>query len=239
MLDASELVSRLVLMGNKHAEFVSSKTPGRRSNGLRHPHSWSIVDEVDCVQWMKEQLNFYPEHLAYPYFYKAPENWAPEIILFPIDFAPALPYKGFEELRFAPGWGDEKSNDRWAYTLLWWLDNKYNFNEKILQQNLEDYFTGLTRRRAVADQLDMSQFTPAKAQVQKIKTGTNDYATYTATMQIFDAQVTKKPGTLHIKIHLKKSADANRTILLFEVSAFPFEEQVWQQLDSINNNSKF
>jgi pimeloyl-ACP methyl ester carboxylesterase len=50
-LAASELVSRLLLNGNNKAEFMTSKTRGYRSGGLRHPHSWSIVDEVELVQW--------------------------------------------------------------------------------------------------------------------------------------------------------------------------------------------
>jgi pimeloyl-ACP methyl ester carboxylesterase len=236
MLDASELVSRLVLAGNNSAEFIASKQPGRRSNGYRHPHSWSIVDEVDLVQWAKEKLNFYPDHIKKPYSYKAPENWSSEVILFPIDFAPALAYKGFEDLRFAPGWGDEKSNERWAYTLLWWLDDNYTFDEKILQQNLESYFTGLTRRRAVADKLNMQTFTNAKAQVKKTGTDNNDISTYTATVNIFDAQVTKKPNVLYIKIHIKNCLDKSNTILLFEVSALPSDKPVWQQLDKLNTD---
>ena len=50
-LSASELINRLMLMGNERAEFIISKQPGMRSNGMRHPHSWSIVDEVECIQW--------------------------------------------------------------------------------------------------------------------------------------------------------------------------------------------
>jgi hypothetical protein len=48
---ASELINRLMLMGNERAEFMTAKQPGMRSNGMRHPHSWSIVDEVECIQW--------------------------------------------------------------------------------------------------------------------------------------------------------------------------------------------
>lgn len=50
-LDASELINRLLLQGNENAEFITSKQPGYRSSGLRHPHSWSIVDEVELIQW--------------------------------------------------------------------------------------------------------------------------------------------------------------------------------------------
>jgi pimeloyl-ACP methyl ester carboxylesterase len=49
----AELINRLVLMGNNKAEFMQSYKTGYRSNGQRHPHSWSIVNEVEFIQWMK------------------------------------------------------------------------------------------------------------------------------------------------------------------------------------------
>ncbi len=236
MADASELINRLVMEGNKKAAFVASKLQGQRSNGQRHPHSWNIVDEINLVQWIKEQLHTYPDHLENQYVYTAPETWRPEMILFPIDFAAALPYKGFEELRFAPGWEDAASDGKWAYTILWWMDDAYSFNENILQQNIETYFTGLTKRRAVAEKLDMSAYTPARAQVQKVKTVAGDIATYTATAAIFDAQVTKKPGTLYFKIHLKDCPDKTKTMVLFEVAGNPYSGNAWLQLDKINDD---
>jgi pimeloyl-ACP methyl ester carboxylesterase len=50
----AELINRLVLMGNHRAEFMQSFKTGYRSNGQRHPHSWSIVDEVECIEWIKK-----------------------------------------------------------------------------------------------------------------------------------------------------------------------------------------
>ncbi|MGD1045062.1 MAG: alpha/beta hydrolase [Bacteroidota bacterium] len=52
----SELIRRLLAMGNKKAEFMQSYQTGYRSNGRRHPHSWSIVNEIECVQWIKGLL---------------------------------------------------------------------------------------------------------------------------------------------------------------------------------------
>lgn len=52
----SELINRLLLLGNKEAEFIQSFGTGYRSNGQRHPHSWSIVDEVECIMWMKRLI---------------------------------------------------------------------------------------------------------------------------------------------------------------------------------------
>ena len=52
-LATSELINRLLLMGNSKAEFMQTFQTGYRSNGQRHPHSWSIVDEAEFIQWMK------------------------------------------------------------------------------------------------------------------------------------------------------------------------------------------
>ena len=52
----SELINRLLLLGNDKAEFIQAYKTGYRSNGQRHPHSWSIVDEVECIMWMKRLL---------------------------------------------------------------------------------------------------------------------------------------------------------------------------------------
>ena len=49
----AELINRLVLMGNQKAEFMQTFQTGYRSNGQRHPHSWSIVNEVELIHWMK------------------------------------------------------------------------------------------------------------------------------------------------------------------------------------------
>jgi len=53
---SAELINRLVLMGNKRAEFMQSFKTGYRSNGQRHPHSWSIVDEKELIVWMEKLL---------------------------------------------------------------------------------------------------------------------------------------------------------------------------------------
>lgn len=55
-LASSEMINRLLLMGNENAEFMPAKQPGYRSSGFRHPHSWSIVDEVELIQWVEDCL---------------------------------------------------------------------------------------------------------------------------------------------------------------------------------------
>lgn len=53
----SELINRLLLLGNKQAEFIQTFQTGYRANGQRHPHSWSVVDEEECVKWIQGLLN--------------------------------------------------------------------------------------------------------------------------------------------------------------------------------------
>ena len=35
-------------------EFITTESRGYRANGNRHPHSWSIVDIGDLIQWMTQ-----------------------------------------------------------------------------------------------------------------------------------------------------------------------------------------
>ncbi len=49
---SSELINRLRKMGNERAEFMQTYQTGFRRNGQRHPHSWSIIDAEECVQWI-------------------------------------------------------------------------------------------------------------------------------------------------------------------------------------------
>ncbi len=53
----SELINRLLLMGNNRAEFIQTFQTGYRKNGKRHPHSWSIIDETECIEWIGSLLN--------------------------------------------------------------------------------------------------------------------------------------------------------------------------------------
>src|SRR5689334_9492619 len=58
-----------------------------------------------------------------PYHLPIPENWGIERFSIPISFAPTIPYKGVEDIRFTPGWGKAGSEEYWTYSFLWWLDD--------------------------------------------------------------------------------------------------------------------
>jgi hypothetical protein len=56
-LDQTAMINDLHHMGNDRAEFISALGKGYRSNGMRHPHSWSIVEPVDCISWIMKCVN--------------------------------------------------------------------------------------------------------------------------------------------------------------------------------------
>ena len=50
-LDLAAFINELHISGNEYAELILTDNKGFRTNGDRHPHSWSIVDENELVQW--------------------------------------------------------------------------------------------------------------------------------------------------------------------------------------------
>jgi len=55
--DQTAMIVQLQLMGNNRAEFIDALGKGYRLDGTRHPHSWSIIEPVDCVAWMLKCIN--------------------------------------------------------------------------------------------------------------------------------------------------------------------------------------
>ncbi len=53
-LDGSCMINELVLLGNKSAELILTKNKGyRKPNHRKQPHSWSIIDEEELIQWLQ------------------------------------------------------------------------------------------------------------------------------------------------------------------------------------------
>ena len=50
-LDMAAFINAVRLMGNTEAELITTTDKGYFPDGRRHPHSWSIVDEKELVEW--------------------------------------------------------------------------------------------------------------------------------------------------------------------------------------------
>jgi len=52
LMVSTELINYLYHNGNKDAEIIITQNKGYRPNGMRHPHSWSIIDADELIKWI-------------------------------------------------------------------------------------------------------------------------------------------------------------------------------------------
>ena len=235
MPDGSELISRLLLAGNDKAEFVTARQ-GHRSNGTRSPNALSIVDEIECMQWLKKSLDidiFDPATWVAPYKLDIPSGWSTERFPFPFDFAPQIPYKGMEELRFAPGWADGAGEEHWAYVYLWWLEGRPQLTAEVLATHLQHYYDGLIGRNIIPRNIPKEKLAPVKASLKAIATAAGDKATFAGIVAMLD-YLTQTPMTLNVVIHWKDMHAPDHSAVFFEVSPRPLNHRIWLQLNELN-----
>lgn len=231
----SELIKRLLLLGNNQAEFVMAHR-GIWNNGIRDPQALSIVNEVECIQWLKKSLNIFdPNTWIRPYKLLLPEGWNSEILRFPIEFAQQIPYKGVEELRFPPGWADPKNEEHWSYAFLWWVEDSIVPTTSNLQKHLKEYYSGLVGRNMVRRNIPQSKAVPVQITLKEDRKTIGDKATYRGviTMLNYHMQV---PITLNCVIHVKDCGSCKYTPILFELSPKGFSHPIWKKLGMINKS---
>jgi len=239
MPDASEMVKRMLLAGNNEAEFVSSKQPGMRSTGLRSPYAWSVVDEVDCIQWIKKELKiFNPQTYSPKYLLPIPKGWQTEVFALPPDFAKQISLKGVEDLRFFAGWGDPNSEEHWSYAFLWSLDGKPDIEARLLQDNLKILYTGLIGRNIVPRKIPKEKIFPVEVNIQAVKTVAGDIKTFAGTVHMLD-YINQMPMILNLRIHVKDCPDQIHSTILFEVSPKQADHPNWLLLDQLNKDFNF
>ncbi len=151
------------------------------------------------------------------YTLPVPKGWTTELFMIPISFAPSIPYKGVEDIRFTPGWGNAQSNEYWAYAFLWSLEGTPEINAEIIQRNLSAYYAGLIASNIESRKILAEKIFPPKVAIEKTKTDAGDIETFSGSIYMFD-YMQQKPVTLHCMIHLKSCSDKNRTFLFHEIS---------------------
>lgn len=173
-----------------------------------------------------------------PYHLPIPDKWTFERFLIPISFAPEIPYKGVEDIRFSPGWADNKSDEYWSYTFLWWLDGKPEMSADIIAANLKAYYTGLmkinidTKKHPIPSEQLM-----AITAFQKTTTAEGDLQTYTGTVQMMD-YMQLKPISLNCVVHFKECTAENKTVVFHELSSQPFTHKIWSDFKMIREGFK-
>lgn len=167
----------------------------------------------------------------------APKDWKSERIDFPLGFAPKINYEGFEELRFAPGMFDPKSESYFTYTFFWWIKEQ-NITPQQLEKDLVNYFQGLTSAvgKSKGQDYDLSK---VKAKVTLMENKTKlPYKTknYQAVVDTYDAFASKNLLTLNMEITIFNCETAKRTVSFFSVSPKPKNEAIWKQMQEIRDS---
>jgi hypothetical protein len=167
-----------------------------------------------------------------PYHLSTPQRWGIERFLIPISFAPEIPYKGVEDVRFTPGWGDVKTDEYWTYAFLWYLDGAPDVDAKTIANNLKAYYTGLIEINRESYKVPVEKLIPVLTSFEEMPTDKGDTKTFTGTIKMLD-YMQHKPITLHCIAHLKSCRDDNKTILFYELSPKPFTHSNWVDLNQL------
>jgi hypothetical protein len=233
--EGTELASRLLASGNTNAELIMAKQPGKNSRGIRSTNALSIVDEVDCIHWIKNKLGIFDPNTTIPSYYLfTPPGWTEERFPIPIDFAPQIRQKGVEDVRFAPGWADPKSDEYWSYAYLWWLDGIKEFDAATLQGYIKDYYNGLVTRNVSERNIPRHKVIPTEVIIRNINAAPGDRRSFEGTVRMLD-YMTQQPMVLHYKIRVKHCTGQDRTAVFVELSPKVYTHAVWMDLDKISN----
>ena len=173
-----------------------------------------------------------------PYSLAIPKDWGVERFTVPPTFAPQILYKGIEDIRFTPGWGNSKSSEYWSYAFLWFLDSAQNVSSKSLEANLKNYYSGLIKVNLDPKKIPATGIMETKVKVQKIKTDHGDLGTFSATVEMLD-YMQLKPIILNSVIHFRQYKQLNKTIVFYELSPKPFSDNVWLSLNQLWDNFSY
>ncbi|HEY0060168.1 MAG TPA: hypothetical protein VGB56_13615, partial [Flavisolibacter sp.] len=201
----------------------------------RSTNALSIVDEVDCIHWIKNKLDIFdPNTTVPPYNLFTPRGWTEERFPIPIDFAPQIGQKGVEDVRFAPGWADPKSDEYWSYAYLWWLEGIKDFDAATLQNYLKDYYNGLVTRNVSERNIPAGKVIPTEIAIKRIKAAQGDKSTFEGSISMLD-YMTQRPMVLHYRVRVRHCAAQDRTAVLVELSPKVYTHAVWMDLEKISN----
>jgi hypothetical protein len=176
-----------------------------------------------------------PVKQAAEYKFEVPKGWATEKIPFPIVFAPQIPYKGFEVLRFTPGWEFTTSEEHWSYSFLWWLDGDIKLDTAVLKEHLSNYYFGLLSQNTRQRHIPANKVIHPTTTITRAKTENGDAETYTGTITMLDYLDLSFP-VLTLKCVIHKKVCKTHTGILFEISPQPFGHKVWQQLNHLETS---
>jgi len=170
-----------------------------------------------------------------PQLLKQPVNWQFERFSLPPEFAPNIPYKGVEELRFSPGMFVKDTTTYFTYAFVAELDNVRSVSQDDIQNYLLDYFKGLCASTAKQRHLSIDT-SKIGVTIEKKQNAGND-AFYDATLNIFGVFTDGAPVKLNMEIEVMDDK-VSKIYLVFIASPHDKTDNVWKELHSIQKEFK-
>lgn len=155
------------------------------------------------------------------YLLNTPTNWTIERFDLPPVFAPGLPIKGTEDIRFSPGWSKRDNENYWSYCYLWTLQSGEPLTQADLETCLKFYYTGLVRSNLT----DTAHLIPVTIKLHRIPNVAPGRKAFKGEIHMLD-YMSKQPIILNLKIHQKNN------FIFFEVSPLPYANKIWVVMDS-------
>jgi hypothetical protein len=166
-----------------------------------------------------------------------PAGWTTETFPIPIEFAPQIAYSGEEHIRFAPGWGDPKSEDLWTYCFLWWIKPDSKVSKESLEKDIQAYYSGLVGRNIVSRKIDAAIVVPTTASFQEATAQKGDRKTYEGSVKMLD-YLSLRPITLNINVHVIPCDQQGNLGVFFAISPQAKTHALWKQLNSVREGFK-
>lgn len=165
--------------------------------------------------------------------YDTPKGWRSETVRVPLAFAPGMKMRGMNELRFAPGMFDAKSELFFTYVFAMTLEPDQPLTEELIQQELLTYYRGLARAVGKATDDEVAKFSlktkrsaePASAPPTATKT-----TEYRGKLTWIEPFATKQSQELHLEIQSFGLADSQRNYLFVCVSPQEPSNDVWKKM---------
>jgi len=160
-------------------------------------------------------------------------TWRKETVQIPPRFAPEINYKGFEDIRFAKGWGKLDSDGFLTFAFAWDVNLNSKPTTTLFEDNLKLYFDGLMN---LVNQ-DSSLIIPKTKASFKEEKQLNEVTNFIGTVEIYDAFTTKKPIVLNVIIESHYCQKTKTYFPLFKFSPKDFKHKTWDMLNQVKLNN--
>lgn len=165
--------------------------------------------------------------------YSWPGSWRSERYQFPLPWSPDISYKGLEDLLFAPNFDDREGPQYHSYIFLWWLEGKVDLPPAKLRKDLIEYFRGLTGEREKSYHFTADLDKVSATMVRMPGGGDSAKQHYSGDVSIYGTF--GKVIVLHADVTLSYCAEANHTLVFFDMSPQPREAAIWPQMEKIRD----